>query len=65
MNPNETWTAYLLAMLAGLIYAGGAITGKKGLELGCGQIRTVIFIQPDFIGLFHSPSFPFRRMANP
>jgi drug/metabolite transporter (DMT)-like permease len=42
MNPNDPWTAYLLALLAGLIYAGGAITGKKGLELGCGQVRTVI-----------------------
>lgn len=39
---NENWTAYLLALLAGLIYAGGAVAGKKALELGCGQVRTVI-----------------------
>ena len=38
----ENWTAYLLALLAGLIYAGGAIAGKKALELGRGQVRTVI-----------------------
>jgi drug/metabolite transporter (DMT)-like permease len=38
----ENWAAYLLALLAGLIYAGGAIAGKKALELGCGQVRTVI-----------------------
>jgi len=38
----ENWTAYLMALLAGLIYAGGAIAGKKALELGRGQVRTVI-----------------------
>ncbi|MEK9773262.1 MAG: DMT family transporter [Opitutae bacterium] len=42
MQTNEYWTAYLLALFAGLIYAGGAIAGKKALELGCGQVRTVI-----------------------
>ena len=42
MDFNDHWTAYLLALLAGLIYAGGAIAGKKALELGCGQVRTVI-----------------------
>ena len=42
MEPDGPWTAYLLALLAGLIYAGGAIAGKKALELGCGQVRTVI-----------------------
>lgn len=42
MEPDDPWTAYLLALLAGLIYAGGAIVGKKALELGCGQVRTVI-----------------------
>jgi drug/metabolite transporter (DMT)-like permease len=42
MEPHGPWTAYLLALLAGLIYAGGAIAGKKALELGCGQVRTVI-----------------------
>ncbi len=42
MNTNEYWTAYLLALCAGLIYAGGAIAGKKALELGCGQVRAVI-----------------------
>jgi len=39
---NDAWTAYLLALFAGLIYAMGAILGKKGLELGSGQLRTVI-----------------------
>ena len=43
MDLNEHWTAYLLALFAGLIYAGGAITGKKALELGCGQVRVVIW----------------------
>jgi drug/metabolite transporter (DMT)-like permease len=42
MEPDGPWTAYLLALLAGLIYAGGAIAGKKALELGCGQMRAVI-----------------------
>ena len=42
MDFNEHWTAYLLALFAGLIYAGGAIAGKKALELGCGQVRAVI-----------------------
>ena len=42
MITNEYWTAYLLALSAGLIYAGGAIAGKKALELGCGQVRAVI-----------------------
>ena len=42
MDAYEHLTAYLLALLAGLIYAGGAITGKKALELGCGQVRVVI-----------------------
>ena len=63
MNPNDPWTAYLLALLAGLIYAGGAITGKKGLELGCGQVRTVILsnliLSVCFIPhLFLSPGWP-------
>jgi drug/metabolite transporter (DMT)-like permease len=42
LNGGDNWTAYLLALLAGLIYAGGAIAGKKALELGRGQVRTVI-----------------------
>ena len=42
LSGAENWTAYLLALLAGLIYAGGAIAGKKALETGCGQVRTVI-----------------------
>lgn len=63
MDPNEHWTAYLLALLAGLIYAGGAITGKKALELGCGQVRVVILsnliLSACFIPhLFLSPGWP-------
>ena len=42
LSEYENWTAYLPALLAGLIYAGGAIAGKKALEVGCGQVRTVI-----------------------
>ncbi len=44
MNSNtpENWAAYLLAMLAGLIYAGGAVFAKKALESGSGQVRAVI-----------------------
>lgn len=42
MELNDSWNAYLLALLAGLIYAGGAIAGKKAMELGCGQVRAVI-----------------------
>ena len=57
MVSNETWTAYILAMLAGLIYAGGAITGKKGLEMGCGQIRTVILSNLILSIFFHPPPF--------
>ena len=63
MDPNEHWTAYLLALLAGLIYAGGAITGKTALELGCGQVRVVILsnliLSACFIPhLFLSPGWP-------
>ena len=42
MATTTDWDAYLLALLAGLIYAAGAIAGKKALELGCGQMRAVI-----------------------
>ena len=42
MASTTDWDAYLLALLAGLIYAAGAIAGKKALELGCGQMRAVI-----------------------
>ena len=42
MATTTDWDAYLLALLAGLIYAAGAIAGKKALELGCGQVRAVI-----------------------
>ena len=42
MASTTDWDAYLLALLAGLIYAAGAIAGKKALELGCGQVRAVI-----------------------
>ena len=42
MEPANHWDAYILALLAALIYAAGAIAGKKALELGCGQVRAVI-----------------------
>lgn len=39
---TSSWTAYFLSLLAGLIYAAGAIAGKKALELGSGRVRAVI-----------------------
>jgi drug/metabolite transporter (DMT)-like permease len=63
LETSNNWDAYTLALLAGLIYALGAIAGKKALELGCGQVRAVILsnliLSFCFIPhLFLSPGWP-------